>query len=107
MVELEEAVKQMANDKAPGLDGFTTNFFHACWDWVKEEVLEIVEASRKTRCVLKSFNSTFLTLIRNDTIVADLSKFRPIALCNDIYNIITKVILNKLRPLLPRIISRE
>ena len=30
--EVEVAVKQMANDKAPGPDGFTTNFFHACWD---------------------------------------------------------------------------
>ena len=25
--ELEEVVKQMARDKSPGLDGFTTNFF--------------------------------------------------------------------------------
>ena len=29
MVEVENVVKQMAKDKAPGLDGFTTNFFHA------------------------------------------------------------------------------
>ena len=36
MEEVEEAVKQMVKDKAPGPDGFTTNFFHACWDWLKE-----------------------------------------------------------------------
>ena len=28
LVGLEEAMNQMADDKAPGLDGFTTNFFH-------------------------------------------------------------------------------
>ena len=28
--EVEVVVKQMANDKASRLDGFTTNFFHAC-----------------------------------------------------------------------------
>ena len=32
MKEVEEAVKQMAKDKAPGPNGFTTNFFHAGWD---------------------------------------------------------------------------
>ena len=32
MVEVENAVKQMAKDKALGPDGFTTNFFHAVWD---------------------------------------------------------------------------
>ena len=36
MTEVETAVKQMEKDTAPGLDGFTTNFFHACWDWIKE-----------------------------------------------------------------------
>ena len=30
MEEVEAVVKQIANDKAPGLGGFTTNFFHAC-----------------------------------------------------------------------------
>ena len=38
MVEVENAVKQMAKDKAPGLDGFTTNFFHPGQDWMKEEI---------------------------------------------------------------------
>ena len=36
MVEVENDVKQMAKDKAPGPNGFTTNFFHAGWDWLKE-----------------------------------------------------------------------
>ena len=29
MVEVENAVKKMAKDKASGPDSFTTNFFHA------------------------------------------------------------------------------
>ena len=45
--EVEEAVNQMALGKAPGSDGFTSNFFHYFWDMVKEEVVEIVEESRK------------------------------------------------------------
>ena len=32
MKEAEGAIKKMEKDKAPGPDGFTTNFFHACWD---------------------------------------------------------------------------
>ena len=47
MQEVEEVVNQMALGKAPGLDGFTSNFFHHFWDMVKEEVVEIVEESRK------------------------------------------------------------
>ena len=31
MEEVKEAVKHMEKDKTPRPDGFTTNFFHACW----------------------------------------------------------------------------
>ena len=47
MQEVEVALEQMAYDTSPGPDGFTIDFFHHCWDLVKEEVLEIVEESRK------------------------------------------------------------
>ena len=83
------------------------NFFHACWEWIKDEVLEIVDASRKARGVLKAFNATFLTLISKESGAANPSMFRPIALCNVIYKIISKVLVNRLRPLLPQIISPE
>ena len=46
MQEVEEAVSQMAQGKAPSLDGFTTNFFHFFWDMIKEEVWAIMEESR-------------------------------------------------------------
>ena len=63
MVEVENAVKQMAKDKSPGPDGFTTNFFHAGCDWMKAEIWTLVEDSRKSGSVLRALNSNFLTLI--------------------------------------------
>jgi len=45
--EVEEAVIQMEKGKAPGPDGFTTDFFQSCWDLVKEEMWEVVEESRR------------------------------------------------------------
>ena len=38
ITEVETAVKQMETYKAPGPNGFTTNLFHACWDWLEEEI---------------------------------------------------------------------
>ena len=81
----------MAQEKAPGPDGFTSNFFHFFWDMIKEEVLAIVEESRKSRGVLKSFNTTFLSLIPKGEGANTPGKFRPIALCNVIYKIVSKV----------------
>ena len=100
-------MSQMAQGKAPCLDGFTTNFFHFFSDLIKDKVWAIMEESRRKRGVLKAFNATFLALIPKGEGADSLDKFRPIPLCNVIYKIITKVIANHLKPLLLGLISLE
>ena len=104
MQELEEAFNQMALGKSLGPDGFTSNFFHYFWDLIKEEVFETIEESRDKKGVLKAFNATFLKLIPKEAGADSPDKFRPISLCNVIYKIISKVIANRLKPLLPNLI---
>eukprot|EP00253_Pinus_taeda_P022169 PITA_22169 len=107
MEEVEEAIRSMPNDKAPGPDGFTINFYKACWSIVKQEVWEVVEDSRRSGTILKSINSTFLALIPKVEEEKTPDKFRPISLCNVIYKIISKVIANRMKSILPGIISEE
>eukprot|EP00253_Pinus_taeda_P010079 PITA_10079 len=107
MEEVEEAIRSMPNDKAPGPDGFTINFYKACWNTIKQEVWEVVEDSRHSGTILKSINSTFLALIPKVEEAKTPDKFRPISLCNVIYKIISKVIANRLKSILPGIISEE
>ena len=76
--EVEVVVKQMENDKALGPNGFTTNFFQAYWEWMKEEVWALVEESRKTGNILKSLNATFLGIIPKENGTEDPGKLRPI-----------------------------
>lgn len=100
-------MKNMPNDKAPGHDGFTINFYKACWEIVKTEVWEVVADSQRSASILKSLNSTFLALIPKEEEADTPTKFWPIALCNVIYKIISKVIANRLKPILPSLISEE
>eukprot|EP00253_Pinus_taeda_P022974 PITA_22974 len=105
--EVDIAISQLKEGKAPGPDGFTTTFFHSFWDLIKIEVWEVVEESRALHWLLPSLNSTFLALILKEEEPTAPDKFRPIALCNVIYKVISKVIANRLKPLLPLLISPE
>eukprot|EP00253_Pinus_taeda_P030389 PITA_30389 len=107
MQEVDDAMSQLKEGKAPGPDGFTTTFFHTFWDLIKYEVWQIVEESRTLHWMLPSLNTTFIALIpkEEDSITPD--KYRPIALCNVIYKVVSKVIANRLKPLLPMLISLE
>ena len=36
--EVEIAINQMKEDKAPGTDRFTVNVFHSYWDFLKHKI---------------------------------------------------------------------
>lgn len=67
----------------------------------------MVQESHKNKQMLKSLNSTFLALIPKKEEANRLDQFRPIALCNVLYKIITKLIAERLKHLLGSLISAE
>ena len=67
----------------------------------------MVEESRTLHWLLPALNSTFIALIPKEENIRTPDKFRPIALCNVIYKVISKVIANRLKPLLALLISQE
>jgi len=64
--KVDQAAKAMPLGKALGPDGFTTDFFHHCWDLVRKEAWEVVKETCTSGQVLLSLNVTFLTLIRKE-----------------------------------------
>jgi hypothetical protein len=105
--EVDQALQDTPKCKAPGPDGFTSDFFHYCWPMIRTEVWEILEDSRITGEVLRAFNATFLALIPKEGQANRSKQYRPIALCNVIYKLLTKVIARRLKLILPTIISLE
>ena len=59
------------------------------------------------RTILKVLNTSFISLIPKQDNAQTPDRFRPIALCNVVYKIISKVIANRLKPLLPTLVSVE
>ena len=71
------------------------------------DVHQAVLSSLNSGAILNSINHTFITLIPKVNNLEKVSNFRPISLCNVIYKIVTKVIANRLKPMLNSIIFRN
>jgi hypothetical protein len=105
--EIDQALQEIPNGKSPDPDGFIAEFFKAYWEVVKHDVYRVVEDSRRSTSILKALNATMITLIPKENEAKTPDRYRPIALCNVVYKIISKVIGNRLKPLLPSVVSQE
>ena len=96
---------EMALLKAPGPNGMPPLFFQTYWTDVSMDVTHAVLSCLNSCSILKSINHTFITLIPKVNNLEKVSNFRPISFCNVIYKIISKLIANRLKPVLNSIIS--
>jgi hypothetical protein len=99
MEEIVKVLKGFDKDKSLGPDEWTVEFFIFFIDLVGADLLEMVEETR-LRGEVRPLNSTFLSLIPKANWPSYFLDFQPIALCNLVYKIVTKIIVRRIRPFL-------
>ena len=104
-VEVEDALKSMSPLKALGPDGLNPLFFQSQWNQVSVNVVNFVQRVFQFPSLIREVNQTFLVLIPKGPQPEDIRDFRPISLCNVIYKLVTKTIVNRIKTYMPTIIS--
>ena len=95
----------MGPTKAPGPDVMNALFYQKIWHIVGNEVIDAVLNFLHTGHMVPDINYTYIVLIPKLKKPKKMANFRPISLCNVIYKIILKVLANRLKLILPQIIS--
>lgn len=103
--EVKAAVFSMNDFKSPGPDGMNPCFYKKGWSVIGQLVVEAVQEFQCSVKLLKQINATVVTLIPKIANPSMLTDFRPISCCNVIYKVITKVLANRLKPIMPDIID--
>lgn len=103
--ELEEALKGMDVNKAPGPDGVITGFFKFFWDIIKEDYFKMLSEAIQSSIMPLRLTRGLISLLHKGGGRGKLSNWRPITLLNVAYKIYAKALQLRLQPVLMEIIS--
>jgi hypothetical protein len=103
--EISYALFQIGPLKAPGPDGFPARFFQRNWGVLKDEIIPAVKEFFRNGVMPAGVNDATIVLIPKVDNPTKVTEFRPISLCNIIYKVIAKCLVNRLRPILEEIVS--
>jgi hypothetical protein len=103
--EIKEALNSIGDMKAPGPDGIPSVFYKHFWEVVREQITkEVLEVLRGGQ-IPEGWNETTIVLIPKVPRPEKTKDLWPISLCNVLYKIVSKVLANRLKQILPEIIS--
>ncbi|XP_021864500.2 uncharacterized protein [Spinacia oleracea] len=105
MKEIRDAMFHIHVSKSPGPDGFSAEFFKTYWNTVGGLVTKSITRFFETGYLLKEWNQSLLVMIPKIPNPELASHFRPISLCNTIYKCISKCLVNRMKGVLPEVIS--
>nr|GEX01537.1 RNA-directed DNA polymerase, eukaryota [Tanacetum cinerariifolium] len=99
------AVWGCGENKSPGPDVFSFEFFRKFWDTVGSNFYEAVEWFFDHSSFSRGCNSSFITLIPKNKDYKFVNDYRPISLIGSLYKVVTKILANWLSSVIHGLIS--
>ena len=105
--EVETALKQMAPLKSPSLDGMPPIFYQHYWSLVGNDVIDDILHFLNSGNLPPYLCHSFITLIPKVHSPEYISQYCPISLSNVLYRIFSKFLANRLKKILPHLVSEQ
>ncbi|GKA26637.1 RNA-directed DNA polymerase, eukaryota, reverse transcriptase zinc-binding domain protein [Tanacetum coccineum] len=103
--EIKKAIFEIDSNKASGLDGYTSGFFKKACSIIGQEVCLVIRDFFMNGKLLREINATMIALIPKPKVPNKVSEFRPIACCNVIYKSISKILTNRIKNGLQKVVN--
>lgn len=101
------ALQSLPSSKSPGPDSLNAQFSRFYWNDVGDSIYTTIRFFFDNFVMPKSCGRMFISLIPKKPNPKIVSDFRPISLCNVCYKIVSKILPNCLRKVLPNLIGKE
>ena len=104
--EIQIAIKNAKNNKSPGSDGLSSEFYKEFADVLAPILLMVYQSMEEGQMVPESMATGVITILfKNRGSRLELGNYRPISLLNSDYKILTRVLAYRIKKVMGGIIS--
>ena len=104
--ECESVFKTFKNNKSPGNDGITSEFYQCFWPEIKDTLIDCYNYAYYSNELSSSQKQAIISLVdKKGKDRLKLENWRPISLLNTDYKLATKVITNRLHDIIPKLVD--
>ncbi|CAI5465116.1 unnamed protein product [Closterium sp. Yama58-4] len=103
--EVKAALKGLPAGKAPGQDGLPKEFFERDWELLGPALMREVRTFESAGVLSESFTTAVTILLHKKGDRGDLGNYQPITLLSFFYKLLAKVLANRIKVVLPKVIS--
>jgi hypothetical protein len=94
---MDDVIKAMPVDRAPGPDGFNGQFLKKCWSIVQNDFYRLAQDFWEGKLNLQNINGSYITLVPKKAVPEEVNDYRPISLTNVCLKFLTKLAANRLQ----------
>uniref|UniRef100_A0A803T459 Reverse transcriptase domain-containing protein n=1 Tax=Anolis carolinensis TaxID=28377 RepID=A0A803T459_ANOCA len=108
--EIENAINKLKNNKAPGpdADGYTAEFYKQMKEeLIPELAIDFNNVIRGGKVPESCREAEIITIIKPGKNPREVNSYRPISLMNEDYKIFAKILPNRLKDLLSKVIGED
>ena len=105
--ELTKALKSFENNKTPGCDGLTKEFYMTFWHDLAPVLLETLNYCTQRQLMTNSQRRGVITLIHKDKDRTNIANYRPISLLNIDYKLLSKVLATRIKGVINKIVHSD
>ncbi|KAL3689125.1 hypothetical protein R1sor_015434 [Riccia sorocarpa] len=105
--EIQSIIDKLPKEKAPGLDGMTSEALKKMGEPMEEDLIEVAEAIWRDNLLIWKQQQGVIKLLPKPGDKQLIKNWRPISLLNLGYKIVAKILANRLREVVPDIVDSQ